>query len=88
MTTVRSKLARAKDALVALGFPRPRVGFVLGSGLGSFADTIGQARTAAYERVDGMPEASVAGHAGRFVGGEREGIAVIAMAAIGASASG
>lgn len=48
----------------------PRVGVVLGSGLGGFADSIGSAIAIAYADVPHFKSASVAGHAGRLVLGK------------------
>lgn len=43
--------------------------FVLGSGLGAFAEHIEGARRIPYEELAGMPRSKVAGHAGRLVVG-------------------
>lgn len=48
---------------------RPRVAAVLGSGLGAFAECLQERRTVPYGEIPGMPQSSVAGHAGRFVFG-------------------
>lgn len=45
------------------------VAFVLGSGLGAFAERIEGARRISYEELDGMPRSNVAGHAGQLVVG-------------------
>ena len=47
----------------------PLIGFVLGSGLGAFAESLENARTVPYEVLDHIPKSTVAGHAGRFVTG-------------------
>lgn len=46
------------------------VTFVLGSGLGAFAERIERARAIPYAEIDGMPTSGVKGHAGRLVVGE------------------
>ena len=43
--------------------------YVLGSGLGAFADCLTDAREIPYEELDGMPTSGVKGHAGRLVVG-------------------
>jgi purine-nucleoside phosphorylase len=57
---------------------KPRVGLVLGSGLGAFADTLGGPKVP-YREVPHMPSSSVVGHAGNFCFGEVEGVPVVCM---------
>jgi len=67
---------RARTAL------RPEVALVLGSGLGSFADTLGGPAgqvAIPYPEIPGMPVSGVVGHAGRLVLGEVEGTVAVAM---------
>jgi purine nucleotide phosphorylase len=45
----------------------PRVGVVLGSGLGPLADDVADPVAVPYGELPGFPEAGVAGHAGRLV---------------------
>jgi xanthosine phosphorylase len=45
----------------------PRVGVVLGSGLGAVAEAVEDAVVVSYEELPGFPRPSVAGHAGRAV---------------------
>lgn len=51
--------------------------FVLGSGLGGFAERLSHARSIPYAALDGMPQSRVAGHAGRLVLGELGGRRVL-----------
>ncbi len=46
---------------------RPKVGIILGSGLGSYGDTLVGARHFLYEQIPHFPVSTVEGHAGRFV---------------------
>lgn len=46
---------------------RPRVGVILGSGLGGFADEVEAATTIPYAELDGFPPTTVGSHAGRLV---------------------
>ena len=46
---------------------RPRVGLVLGSGLGDFADTLEDAERIPFAEIPHFPRATVAGHAGELV---------------------
>jgi xanthosine phosphorylase len=62
----------------APGF-RPRLGIVLGSGLGGLADAVDGAVAVPYAEIPGFPTPTVAGHAGRFVLGTLEGVPVACM---------
>jgi xanthosine phosphorylase len=55
---------------------RPRVGAVLGSGLGAVAEAVEDPTTIAYEELPGFPTPGVAGHAGRAVVGTLAGVPV------------
>ncbi|NQV98815.1 MAG: purine-nucleoside phosphorylase [Rhodospirillales bacterium] len=57
----------------------PKVGIVLGSGLGSFADSVENPTILSYGDLPGFPDAGVAGHAGRLVFGSVGGTAVAVM---------
>jgi xanthosine phosphorylase len=46
---------------------RPRVGVVLGSGLGAAADAVASPTVIEYSELPGFPEPTVAGHGGRAV---------------------
>ena len=46
---------------------RPKVGVVLGSGLGAFADSLGHTVRFAYSEIPGFPIASAPGHTGELV---------------------
>jgi inosine/guanosine/xanthosine phosphorylase family protein len=61
------------------GFAAPRLGLVLGSGLGALADAIEDATAIAYKDLPGFPVGSVAGHAGRLVLGTLAGTPVVAL---------
>ena len=54
----------------------PRVGVVLGSGLGAVADAVENAAVVGYEELPGFPRPSVEGHAGRAVLGVIGGVPV------------
>jgi len=62
----------------APGF-RPRLGIVLGSGLGGLADALDGAIAVPYAEIPAFPPSTVAGHAGRFVLGTLEGVPVACM---------
>jgi xanthosine phosphorylase len=58
---------------------QPRVGIVLGSGLGAVADAVQDAATISYEELPGFPRPGVAGHAGRAVLGRLGGVPVCVL---------
>ena len=58
---------------------RPRVGLVLGSGLGAFADELSEATRIPYAQIPSFPRSTAVGHAGNMVIGKADGIPVAAM---------
>lgn len=59
---------------------RPRVGLVLGSGLGSLVDAVEDAVSISYGELAGFPHPGVSGHAGKLVIGTISGTPVAVMA--------
>ncbi len=57
----------------------PRVGIVLGSGLGGFATQIRVEKTVSYADLPDFPVSTVAGHAGRFLLGYAGDVSVVLM---------
>lgn len=57
----------------------PDIGLVLGSGLGSLADTLEDRLAIPYEAIPGWPVSTVHGHSGQLVIGKLEGQTVIAQ---------
>lgn len=58
---------------------KPRVGIVLGSGLGAFAERLENPVSIPYSEIPGFAQSSVVGHAGRLVLGEVGGAPVVVM---------
>jgi purine-nucleoside phosphorylase len=58
---------------------RPRIGLILGTGLGGLAETIQNATTIPYQELPDWPVSTVMGHAGQLVIGELEGQHVLVM---------
>jgi purine-nucleoside phosphorylase len=58
---------------------RPRIGLVLGSGLGGFADSLTGATRLPYANIPAFPRSTAIGHAGQMVIGNAGAIAVAAM---------
>jgi purine-nucleoside phosphorylase len=72
----------ARDAAAAIRArisAPPRVGMILGSGLGGIADVIEQPVRIPYKDVPGFPSATVIGHAGMLIAGTLAGTPVIAL---------
>jgi xanthosine phosphorylase len=69
----------AAQALTERARLRPRVGVVLGSGLGAVADAVEGATVIAYGDLPGFPRPGVEGHAGRAVAGHVGGVPVVAL---------
>src|SRR5450755_4461482 len=59
---------------------RARVGVVLGSGLGAFADELTNPFTVPYQDIEGFPVSTAAGHPGKLVVGQLGGVAVAVLA--------
>jgi purine-nucleoside phosphorylase len=58
---------------------RPKIGLVLGSGLGAFADSLTDAARVPYAEIPAFPQSTAIGHAGRMVVGNAGGVPVAAM---------
>lgn len=58
---------------------KPRIGIILGSGLGTLADEISNATIIKYDEIPNFPTSTVQGHKGQLVIGTLEGKNVIAM---------
>ncbi|MFC0611388.1 purine-nucleoside phosphorylase [Scopulibacillus daqui] len=58
---------------------QPKIGLILGSGLGVLADELDESVAIPYEKIPYFPESTVEGHAGQFVFGKLQGVPVVAM---------
>ena len=58
---------------------RPRIGLVLGSGLGAFADELKEATRIPYAEIPSFPRSTAVGHAGQMVIGKAGNVPVAAM---------
>ncbi len=75
----RKQIEEAVAVVRAHTLRRPRVGLVLGSGLGALAEAVERADVIPYNDIPYFPLATVEGHAGRLVIGALEGQSVIVM---------
>ncbi len=76
MTT---ELPGAVAAVCSRSGLKPRVGMILGSGLGALADQLEAAIAIPYDHIPGFPTTTVPGHRGDLVLGILEGVPVAAM---------
>ncbi|MEO6952156.1 MAG: purine-nucleoside phosphorylase [Polyangia bacterium] len=63
----------------AIPHMKPRLGVILGSGLGAWADRLTNSTAVAYDRIPGIPTSTVVGHAGRLVYGMSGDVPVVAL---------
>src|SRR5512141_2931180 len=71
--------AAAAKFLLSQTSVRPRIGLVLGSGLGGFADELSDATRIPYTNIPFFPQSTAVGHAGQMVIGNAGGVPVAAM---------
>jgi purine-nucleoside phosphorylase len=57
----------------------PRIGLILGTGLGGLAEAVQKPTIIPYSEIPGWPLSTVQGHAGRLVVGELDGQALLVM---------
>lgn len=74
-----SRAEESAQYLLAQTKLRPKIGLVLGSGLGSFADELDGAARIPYSAIPFFPRSTAIGHAGQMVIGKAGEVAVIAM---------
>ena len=58
---------------------QPRIGIVLGSGLGDYGDQIQKEAVISYREIEGFPVSTVQGHRGQFVFGYIKDVPVVLM---------
>ena len=70
---------KAVDRIREASELRPKIGLVLGSGLGNFAESIEDPVTIPYKDLEGFVSSSVQGHKGEFILGKLNGVEILAM---------
>lgn len=73
------KLTEVKDFLKSKGIVEPKIGLILGSGLGELANEIQEAIAIDYADIPHFPVSTVVGHKGQLVYGKLEGQIVLVM---------
>ncbi|HEU5089598.1 MAG TPA: purine-nucleoside phosphorylase [Roseiflexaceae bacterium] len=79
MEQISRSIERAASAVAAFGGVRPRIGLILGSGLGALADELADAVTIPYSDIPGFPTSTVHGHRGELALGRLSGQPVAVM---------
>ena len=79
MTDLFSKAQAAVGAIRERTQIAPRVGIILGSGLGGFAAQVEGAVSIAYAEIPHFPQSTVVGHSGKLVLGTIGGVPVAVM---------
>ncbi len=79
MSTLSSRLSEAQALVSSRRKSPPRVGVVLGSGLGAFGDTLSHLTKIPYIDIPHMPRSAVVGHAGNLCLGEIDGVSVACL---------
>ncbi len=79
MVFQRSQIEEAANHIRAAWKPNPRVGIVLGSGLGSSVESMDVEVEFEYGDLPHFPRSTAIGHRGRLLAGELAGLPVIAM---------
>jgi len=81
VTDYYDKVSEAAEAIRArAGSELPKIGIVLGSGLGDFAGSLGGAVSIPYGDLPHWPMSRVIGHEGRLVIGGSRGKTIAALA--------
>lgn len=78
-TNAAEKLERVYQAVRGLTDFQPKVGLVLGSGLGDYAKNIQVVYELPYSEIEGFPVSTVQGHDGRFIFGMLGDIPIVCM---------
>lgn len=79
MDDLYTQIERARDVVAGRAGVRPRVGVILGSGLGALADELERASVIPYAEVPGFPASTVVGHRGELALGRLAGQPVAVM---------
>ena len=73
------QIKKTSDLIQSQSAHRPKIGMILGSGLGLLADEVENADYVEYSQIPYWPESTVEGHSGQLVIGHLEGQSVVVM---------
>ncbi len=76
---LKQKIAESKKYITSQVAFEPKIGIILGTGLGSLADGIDVVGTVDYSNIPHFPVSTVESHAGRLIFGNLRGKPVVAM---------
>ncbi len=79
MSELRKQIQEAVDVLKQKTRLTPKIGIILGTGLGGLADEIEREAVVPYEEIPHFPLSTVESHAGRLIFGRLSGKPVMAM---------
>jgi purine-nucleoside phosphorylase len=79
MTDDFTNAGAAAQFLLSQTVVRPKIGLVLGSGLGGFGDELSDATRIPYTNIPFFPRSTAVGHAGQMLIGNAAGVPVAAM---------
>ncbi len=79
MSDLKTRVDEAAEVIRSRTGSAPRVGIILGTGLGNLARKIEDATTIDYESIPHFPRSTVTSHAGQFISGMLSGQPVVVM---------
>ncbi len=79
MQDLHMQLEEAVEAVRRRSDVRPRIGIVLGSGLGPLVDEVSSGAALSYDQIPHFPVPTAPGHTGKLVLGQLEGRPVVVM---------
>lgn len=77
MSNTYADYQKAADVILERTALRPKIGLVLGSGLGTLANEFDNRVVIPYDDIPGWPKSTVVGHSGNLIVGELEGVPVV-----------
>src|SRR3990167_6007044 len=77
----KSSYAHQAATLIKAQYPnfKPKIGIILGSGLGCFTEIITNPSRVSYSQLPGFPELTVTGHSGSLIVGSIHGVEIICL---------
>jgi len=79
MLELYDKIEAAVAAIRSKWNETPKVGIILGTGLGGFAEQVEEVVAIDYEEIPNFPRSTAVSHRGRLVCGKLDGVPIVAM---------